>query len=306
MTYLPRLNKIAFLSLPVVIILLAITINVLSDSWGQGPLYAPSATPNITWSEPQVNIGLSPSESISKEIFLISNIKLKKIQFDISPEIVQFINIQPESVKKIPANSQKRIDLFFSVSPGTNPGKREGVILIRNRKQEILSQIKVVIDIFHSFTDSTQGLTLQYPDFGQPTRITITPISPDKKLLNVELQQGTQGGFNTVFGLMIYDNPKGLSLQQWFQQNIDLDNVLTNNGTFEKRLLKNGLEALVREKTIPLQYEGGPVEEAYVISSTGRRVVSIVQSQDHILADLGYPQSAIRDLQIRVIERIQF
>src|SRR5438552_7170895 len=38
-------------------------------------------------SEGQINVGLSPGESLSKEVFLVSAKKLKKVQLEVSPEI---------------------------------------------------------------------------------------------------------------------------------------------------------------------------------------------------------------------------
>lgn len=120
-----------------------------------------SATARVTWSEVQINIALSPGESTSKDITFTIDKKLKKFTIVVSPELSQFLTVQPTNIRKLRRNEVQSVHM--AVSPGTIPAKYEGAIQVRDRQQQILSQINVVINIWQTFTDSNLGLAFEYP-----------------------------------------------------------------------------------------------------------------------------------------------
>jgi hypothetical protein len=110
--------------------------------------------------------------------------------------------------------------------------------------------------------------------------------------------------------LTVFSNPGNLTLQQWFEQNIDASNTLLSNNAYQQQTLSNGVNALVFVGPIPDAYfaagGGPPLDSAYALASSGQ-VISIRQAPANDLANYGYtsPQS-LTQLKLQVLGTAHF
>lgn len=170
----------------------------------------------------------------------------------------------------------------------------------RGMLKRVLSPL-VTVTTWNQIVDPTTGLQFQVPSLGAPSQLLVTTSTNGSVILDFQLADGSKGYFSE-FEIGVYNNPGHLSLNSWFEQNVDIDGLLASNGTFQNEQLSDGSSALVLTGSIPSQYSdlSGPVEQAYKLSGNGTQVISIVQSDENSLFDQGYSQAAITSLLIQV------
>ncbi len=256
-----------------------------------GAMQTSSTQPKITWSASDVQPILSPGESSSSAVSFISSANLTNVTVEAVPEIAPFATIQPNTFASVSAGQTQSAQITFSIPQPTTLGTYDGTIHVRLGSSTLPQTLKVVVNVWNAFHDMNLGLAFKYPPFPQPTQIFVTHVS-DGSMTHIDLQilDGTTQQFVSLVGLRIFSNSSSTSLQQWFEQNIDIDGILAANGTFQQKQLQNGSIALVLSAPLPDQYLqlSGPVEDAYMISPAGDRVVSITQSQLAQVSDFGY------------------
>jgi hypothetical protein len=163
--------------------------------------------------------------------------------------------------------------------------------------------------VWQPIIEPSTGLNFAVPPLGLGNQITVDTSTPGPALITYCLQEGA-GVFVPEFSLVIYDNPSGLSLTQWFEQNVDVNGILIANKAVEEETLPDGSTALVSSGPIPYDYfpdGGGPsVDNAYKLSSTGQ-VFGIRQSQVSDLMGYGYPTAeALAQLELEILGTVHF
>lgn len=163
--------------------------------------------------------------------------------------------------------------------------------------------------VWPKLIEPTTGLTFFVPPFGTSNQITVDTSTPGRTFVDFALQNAS-GVSVGEFVLTVFSNPGGLTLQQWFEQNIDANNVLLSNNAYEQQTLSNGVNALVYVGPIPDAYfaaaAGPPLDSVYAFSSSGQ-VISIRQAPANDLANYGYtsPQSLMQ-LKLQVLGTAHF
>jgi len=279
----------------------------------------------ITWTPTSTEAIVSPGETKTVSVSFVSSKNIRRASVQVSPELATFVHTAPLSFERIRTGEQQTLTLIVAPSASSTLGTIVGSIQLQRGKVDasdteaddedrrdagkLLPQpLKVVLNAWNSFTNANLQLAFKFPPFGQPMQVTVTSPRSGKTIADFQLLDAAQQNFISEFELVIYDNPAHLSLQDWFEQNIDADGILTANGTFQQQQLGNGLVALVLVRTVPEQYAqlNGPVEEAYALSLTGDRVLSIAQSQENTMFNLGFSQQSITNLLIKMLGTAQF
>jgi hypothetical protein len=261
--------------------------------------------PKVNWSEASVTVSLSPGQATTKELFFTSSETLTNVSVEAVPEIARFFTMEPIRFQSVAANQSKSVRLVFSIPAQTELGTYEGTVQLRTKNTTIPQTLKVNIKVvFQTYTNTDLGLSFQYPQFAQETKVEIEQTE-SQIFIDIDIKDAADNQFYPVFGLAIYNNPPGQSLTQWFSGNVDVNNILLSTETFQEWQLSNSIRALVRSKPVP-DYGGGPVADSFAISPLGNKIISIQQSQDSLLSELGYSQSDIQTLMRRVLGTIQF
>jgi len=150
--------------------------------------------------------------------------------------------------------------------------------------KRVLSNV-VTVSVWNLFSDANTQLTFAFPPMNASTTIFSTPSSgTSAATLDVEVFDPVLLHFVPMLGFTVDTNPTGLTLQQWFEQNIDdASGSLLASGAFEQQQFPNGATAMLSNNPVPAQYQGGPVSEAYIMSPSGNRIVIVDIPQDSAL-----------------------
>ena len=202
------------------------------------PLPDDSDQAEITWSEPTVEVILSPGETASRRVSFTTSEELEDVVLEISPEISGFLRIRPGRFEEVEDDERRRVRLLFSVPEGTALGTYEGTIALRElddddegdedddegddeddgkngiagpNGQIVPQTLKVVVNVWEHFSDESIGITFKIPpDF------IIEELAPDSR------PDLIAGKFVSAFGqpapvtFAAYKNETGLSPENWF------------------------------------------------------------------------------------------
>jgi hypothetical protein len=162
--------------------------------------------------------------------------------------------------------------------------------------QRVLSNVvTVTVNAENVFTDPSSGLTFILPPLGSssPTVNNLGPSTGNQFTILVGAVDPIDHLTHPLFSIIALSNSSQVSLQQWFETNIDdASGTLLESGAFQEEELAAG-PALVLTGSIPSTYLGGPVADAYMLSSSTGRIYVITQSQDGTLVDFGYSAASV-------------
>ena len=133
------------------------------------------------------------------------------------------------------------------------------------------------------------GITFMYPTFGRNSKIEVT--SRDRGVQFVEVKHASVESAEHIlvatFGILVQPNLSHKKIEEWFDENVDTNNILVKAGTFRLENFPDGRQMYIdNNKPVPAEYEG-IVEYAYIMSPNKNIVVDIGLSQDHELDLLG-------------------
>jgi hypothetical protein len=167
--------------------------------------------------------------------------------------------------------------------------------------------------VWNAFSNQQLGFSFRYPTLPVPTTVTVNPsvdATSSTKIVRINLQENPLSDPTDAFSIGVYDNPTKQDLQTWFEQNVDVNNILTTAGIYQSKTLANGVVSLVLTNDLPDQYRdergGDFTDYAYWVSPSHDRVFSIGRGQDSALAGYGYSSPAIDDLMLRVAGTFSF
>jgi hypothetical protein len=169
--------------------------------------------------------------------------------------------------------------------------------------------LPTTVSVWQRFSDKTLGISFNYPNFPVRSQVVAVDVaSGNAPVIDVQLFSDVQHGFVSVFGIAITENATQMSLPEWFHQNVDPDNILSADGTFQTRQLDNGMQALVLNGVLPLEFldQGGPVEDVYTISPSGSKIITISSAQEYKLTDFGYSEQSTKALFVNLLGTAQF
>lgn len=261
-------------------------------------------SPKITWSQNQIEVTLSTGESTEKDLTFSSTLALQDVVIEPVPEIAPFLSVQPGALASVPADQDQPVRLSVHVPAGATLGTYEGTVHIRSGTRTVPQTVKVIVNAWNE-SAPTAGLTFNFPPFERPSQIRVDNRDNGDTLIRFQLQN-TEGVTFTAFGILMRPKSLTVDLQQWFDENVDIDGVLMSSGAFEEQQLQNGLPALIAVRPIPIEYQGGPIEEGYMASPTGDRIISIAQSNATDIDEFGYTQQAVIQMMRQVLGAIKF
>jgi hypothetical protein len=136
----------------------------------------------------------------------------------------------------------------------------------------------------------------------------VETVAEGETRYTVDMNGPGSGQSGAVFILTVLANPSHLSLQDWFNQNIDPDNLLAQSQTFTSITTSSRLNALVLTGGVPPAFimNNGPVSDAYVESAAGDRILIFATSQDSELSQWNYTPEQIHNLLLTTIDTVHF
>jgi hypothetical protein len=153
------------------------------------------------------------------------------------------------------------------------------------------SSASVTFNVWNTFTDSSTKITFAFPLLGTTTP-TVTSFPPIGGIASFDIDgwSASQQSAVPVIEVSEYPNTSGMTLQQWFETDVDVNGLLLAAGTFQSQQYPNGVSALTLAGPIPSQYlsVGAPTEEVYAMSPDGKYVITMTEAQNAQISDYGY------------------
>lgn len=121
--------------------------------------------------------------------------------------------------------------------------------------------VSTTFNVWNTFQD-TSGITFAFPQFGGNTQVaTNAPLSGIASSFDINGWSSTAQELLPLVAVTIYPNTSGESLQDWFENAVDINGILMANNTFQAVQLKNGVNALIIAGSVPGAYldVGSPV-----------------------------------------------
>lgn len=252
----------------------------------------PNATPSIQSVSPAFVTAASSSQAV--EIIGSGFISSSLVTFNGVPHTATFVNSG---------------HLNVTLSASDLAAARTFPIAVMNPPPRGGTSADIVFSIWNNETESDSGLHFSVPPLGGARQLTVDTSTPGQLFMEFQLETGT-GAPVSEFALTVYSNPLGLPLTQWFEQNVDVKDILEANNVFQQQTLANGSEALVLMGLIPQAYfdagGGPPIESAYTELQSGQ-VVSIRQAPANDLASHGYSTSqSLLQLKLQILGTVSF
>ena len=170
--------------------------------------------------------------------------------------------------------------------------------------------LPVTVNVWSPVTEAQAGLSFKVTPLSASSQVVVTNEPDGSSAVEFQLRDQVSNEFMSIFKIGIFPNPSRLSLPEWFRENIDISDILTNQGTFGLQQMPNGASALVYVGPIPDAYGqagGTPINDMYMISPAQDRVVTIVSGQENaIMSTLGYTPDSFRQLLVQIFGTVQF
>ena len=151
-----------------------------------------TAQPKITWSSTSANVILSPGESTSSDLTFTSSSNLTNVVLEAVPAISRFVTIQPNIFAGVPAAQKQLVHISFAIPQGTALGTYSGTLHGRIGSQTLPQTLKVVVNVWKRFENSSLGFTFLYPP-----NFFVSPVSPSQStsvyLQNKQEEYGGEG-----------------------------------------------------------------------------------------------------------------
>lgn len=158
-------------------------------------------------------------------------------------------------------------------------------------RRTLSEAVTVQVTANTTITEPNTQVTITVPNVGAASQAVYrTPdgVSTNSPYIDVQFYDSTQSAYQSAFEIVIDPNSSGLSLSDWFAQNIDQDGLLLSGGSFVLTSLSDGTKAFLLENSLPPMYDDFPVEDAYFMLPNDQRIFTVSASENNALYDLGY------------------
>jgi hypothetical protein len=149
--------------------------------------------------------------------------------------------------------------------------------------KRVLSPV-LTLPIWPLYSQSGSPLSFAYPTFSS------VPFSIDMRTdgsIAYDVPTTDGGPTLPVFIISPQEQNGALALPDWFSQNIDSSGLLMDAGTYTQVTLPDGTDELLLISAPPVDWTGGPVAQAYVMSPDRTQIAIIQTSQDDPIEDYG-------------------
>jgi hypothetical protein len=145
--------------------------------------------------------------------------------------------------------------------------------------------------VWMQYRDTTTNIGIAFPLFGSATQVSTSDV-PIGAAASYDIQAWSSSlqAFSSVLGITIYPNLANDGLEQWFEEDIDINGMLLASNTFQSQYFPNGVDALIINGPLPDQYldTGSPVDQVYAITPDGRFFITMTEGQEAQFSDYGY------------------
>ena len=273
------------------------------------------------WNPESISESLQSGQSLEIPLTYVPNENIFDVSIIVSPEIAPYVTVEPETIEKAKKGEPISLIATINVPITAIPEVHSGLIHLIEEKEkkkyrsyqtkwedfwaahrkyknrEHGKPLSLSLEVLWPKAENLPGVVnLEYTTFGQQwTFISNTDVI-DLGVVGVYAighDEGPGSVLNTQYGITITKNSTPVDPDMWFQQNIDPNSTLIGNGTFERRVLDNGMVAFfyVGQGEIPGDYD--PVSALYAISPSGRTVVVIDLGDDNSLSEIGVTYASL-------------
>lgn len=174
----------------------------------------PKGQPRITWSENQIEVILSPGESLSRDLAFTSTLDVQNIVIEPVPTLAPFVSIQSNSFASVPAGQQQSVTMTFSIPPGATLGTYDGTVHIRLGSQTLPQTLKISLNIWNAFVDFGLGLQLKYPPNWQASTsaMGVSLSTNDRQQI---IDNSDENDTPPEIGVVVLPNPSSVSVDDF-------------------------------------------------------------------------------------------
>jgi hypothetical protein len=148
----------------------------------------------IEWTPNEINYTIGNGQGASDPVVatFTSPTSLERITLEVVPGLSRFVAVEPAVISKVEAGVPYSVALRFSLPPGAEPGKYEGVIHIRSGKRTLPQTLKVIVNVefgqnqIRSTTSVLSSETTHFLSFVSPDRSTLVFSQKTSELANLQ------------------------------------------------------------------------------------------------------------------------
>jgi len=270
---------------------------------GTVALLASPPTRDLTWSAssltPTVVAG-GATVTTTVSFTDTGKLPLPDAEVQLSSNLVGLVSVSPTHLGTVKKGETVTLTLTASAPASSTPAAISGSIQIQKKNPQVqIYGTPLVITVTVAWPNVTTPLvTVNYPPAlaaqgGQIGQASVSSGSDGATYVDVPLSTAGNPPI-TLVRVAIYANSSAQSLQDWFEQNIDTNEILLQSGSYSSQTFQDGKVALIDSAPFPLSYDGPLVNGyAYIISPKGKYLASVTLSQDKsYLYQLGYTTPA--------------
>ena len=154
------------------------------------------------------------------------------------------------------------------------------------------------LNVWRRFADPVTGVAISLPQFAKTETLSSTPATSETgATLQLNVVDPVDSGYIIpLITFIVQTNSKNLSLQEWFENNVDYESLLLNAGDIHSATLSNGALLLTLQGPFPqafLNQIGGPVASVYVMSPDQSEIITVLTPEDPALVDIGISPSSL-------------
>ncbi len=272
------------------------------------------AQANVRWVPASLSEEIAPGTTKTVDVSFRVNRKIKgvvDVKIEPTGQSVS-VSASPSSFANVSENMSIPITLTMAAASTSTPAMTDFTISLVRRGWETPLQgilglnVQVMTSDWSSSVSPTTGVYVEYPTFGLDSQVNEIETAPGYHAINIDLATGSGGAFVTQIGFIIIDNPNQLPIDEWFAINIDVTGTLLATGAFTPVSFSNGLEGFFIAGPLPSEHIDlvGPVDMAYMTSSTRNKVIVATLSQVHDLESFGLGHAEQADLIRAMIDRL--
>ena len=191
---------------------------VAQSPWAQDALAPKSGgskpkAPPISWTPD--HLSLDGNDTVT--IILTAQSAIPATSLEFVPELAPYLTVSPHTLPALAKGAARTIQIVANVPAGTPMDTIDGTLHVRAGSSTFAKPLPLTLELWPSLTDSENGLVVHYPpswtNLGGLIFSNVTEFSPiidslasDESYFSVSRGQGR--------------NPGGLSINQWFEENI--------------------------------------------------------------------------------------
>jgi hypothetical protein len=260
-----------------------------------------TAPPGLTWNTPSVApTVVAGSSATTTTISFTATGKLPDAVVQLSPSFAGLTSVAPSDLGTVRQGQTVTLTLTSSAPASSTPAVVQGSIQIKKKSSPTeVYGAPLPASVHVAWPVVTAGpVEIQYPPaIAAGATVGVSQVSQESDgSTSYEIPLSIQNGPSLeTFLINVAPNPSHLTLDDWFEANVDENGVLKAAGVFAEFSYPDGRQALISTGVpLPASYDSPLDSFAFVYSPTGDDVATLTLSEDHRLDLLGYTTPATR------------